>query len=34
MRLCEEVGRAPGVKDLEVSIWEVEGGGFPKYLIV
>jgi hypothetical protein len=34
MRLCEEVGRAPGVKDLEVSIWELDGEVFPKYFIV
>ena len=34
MRLSEEIGKIPGVKDLQVSIWEVDGEVFPKYFIV
>ena len=34
MRLCEEIGKIPGVKDLQVSIWEAGGEGLPKYFII
>ena len=34
MRLCEEIGKIPGVKDLQVSIWEAGGEVLPKYFII
>jgi DNA-binding Lrp family transcriptional regulator len=34
MRLCEEIGKIPGVKDLQVSIWEAGREVLPKYFIV
>jgi hypothetical protein len=34
MRLCEEMGKIPGVKDLQVSIWEAGREVLPKYFII
>jgi hypothetical protein len=34
MRLCEEVVRAPGVKALEVPIWEASREALPRYFVI
>lgn len=34
MRLCEEIGKIPGVKDLQVSIWEASREILPRYFII